>query len=165
MPTHRRSNSAQNSREQFPLIQASVQEQIPMIQPPASTLSPLLEISPLFLICPQTSSMTSFRSVLPLFHIQCHHLRFRNFPSHILSPQFLLFNLTLTLSLVIFLSSFITPINCCWNTYLTLFLSRSNDRVIVSITGSTCLFSVHISHSHRSFFFPSYTILIFSSFF
>jgi len=45
MPTHRRSNSAQNSREQFPLIQASVQEQIPMIQPPVSTLSPLLEIS------------------------------------------------------------------------------------------------------------------------
>jgi len=53
--------------------------------------------------------------------IRSHHLRFRNFPSHILSPQFLLFNLTLILPLVIFLSSSITLINC-WNTCLILFL-------------------------------------------
>ena len=39
-----RSNTAENSREQSPLIQASAQEQIP-VQPPASILSLLLEIS------------------------------------------------------------------------------------------------------------------------
>ena len=96
-------------------------------------------------------SSVSLRSVLPLFHIRCHYLRFRNFPSHILSPQFLLFNLTFTLSLVIFLSSSITP--SCWT--MSYFIPSTNDRVIVSITRSTCLFSVPIPHFHSSILFLS----------
>jgi len=120
------SNSAKNSREQSPIIQTSAKTD--SVQPPASTLSatrnfllPCLRSVPrllrwLLLVQSSPVSMMIFDISTP------------DFPSRISFPQFFLFNLTLTLPLteVTFLSSFIMPISC-WNTYPTLFLPLTTD--------------------------------------
>ena len=85
---------------------------------------------------------SSSHPVLPLFHIQYHHSRLRNFPLYHSLNFSLNFNLTLLLPTshlpLLFHAHHLLE-------YMFYFIPSINDRMIVSIAGSTCLFSVLIS--------------------
>ena len=134
-----RSNIAENSRKQSPLIQASAEGQIPVVQPPASTLSPLLEISYSPDLSPDFFDDLFPSSPLPVSHAMSLSPIQKFSVSYY--PQFLLFN---AYSPAGHFPLFFHNVHQCWNICLTLFLLLMTVRVIVSIIESTCLFSIPI---------------------
>ena len=108
--------------------------------------------------------MTSSHPVLLLFHIRCHHLRFKNFLYILRILQFP--SIPPVQSDAYSLAGHLALLFHKLLEYISYFIPSTNDRAIVNITGSTC-FSLHtIPQSHRSSFFPIIwgdTTLIFSS--
>jgi len=137
-----RSNTAKNLREQFSLIQASVQEQTPVVQSPVSTLSPQLEISyfPVSDLSPDFFDDLFPSSPLPVLHPvspPIEELPISHATPSIPHVQTDAYSPPGHLPLLFHNAQLLE--------YMFYFIPCTNNRVIVSIVGSSCLFSVPIS--------------------